>query len=182
MAKPGSLKIEMVAIADIAPYANNAKVHPDAQVAQIRASIEQFGFVNPVLLDGAGNLIAGHGRLEAAEALGMLKVPAIRLGYLTDDQVKALRIADNSIPESGTSWNPELLELELASLRAVKFDLEPLGLEHIEIADIEEPVVPPPKPQRNKTTIFVSVLNADVTKARKAIVAALDKAKVGHNL
>jgi hypothetical protein len=76
-----------------------------------------------------------------------------------------------------------MLEAELASLRAVKFDLEPLGLDTIELPDLEEiPSAPPPRPTRNKTTIFLSVKNADAEKARKTVAAALNKAKIEHNL
>jgi hypothetical protein len=115
--------------------------------------------------------------------MGLKKVPVIKLGDLTEDQAKALRIADNSIAESGTSWDPDMLEAELASLRAVKFDLEPLGLDTIELPDLEEiPSAPPPRPTRNKTTIFLSVKNADAEKARKTVAAALNKAKIEHNL
>jgi len=143
----------------------------------------QFGFVNPILVDRGGVVVAGHGRLAAAMEMGLKKVPVIKLGDLSDDQAKALRIADNSIAESGTSWDPDMLEAELASLRAVKFDLEPLGLDAIELPELEEiPTAPPPKPTRNKTTIFLSVKNADAEKARKLVAAALTKAKIEHNL
>jgi ParB-like chromosome segregation protein Spo0J len=177
------LHIEQWAINRVLPYAQNAKVHPDSQVDKIAASLSKFGFVNPILVDATGVVVAGHGRLLAASRLGMKKVPVIKLGHLTEDDAKALRIADNSISESGTSWDADMLEAELAALKAVKFDLEPLGLDAIELPELEEEVQPPPpRAARNKTTIFISVLNQDVTKARKAIVAALDKAKITHNL
>lgn len=176
-----ALKIEQWEIGRLAPYPANAKVHPEQQVEQIKASLTQFGFVNPILVDGKGEVIAGHGRLAAALAMGMAKVPVIKLGHLSDAQAKALRIADNSIAQAG-QWNVDLLEAELATLRAIDFDLEPLGLTHIELPEIEEIVPPAPKPNRSKTTIFVSVPNASVAKARKAIAAALDKAGITHNI
>jgi hypothetical protein len=177
------MKIEEWAIGRVTPYAANAKRHPPAQVLKIIASINQFGFVNPILVDRAGVVVAGHGRLAAAMEMGLKKVPVIKLGDLTEDQAKALRIADNSIAESGASWDPDMLEAELASLRAVKFDLEPLGLDTIELPDLEEiPSAPPPRPTRNKTTIFLSVKSADAEKARKTVAAALTKAKIEHNL
>ncbi len=176
------IKVEMMAVGSIAAYPSNAKMHPDIQVEQIVASIKAFGFVSPILLDANNVIIAGHGRLHAASRLGMAKVPVIRLGHLSPEQAKALRIADNSIAVSGVSWDVDLLEAELASLRAVKFDLEPLGLESIELPEIEEIVTAPPKANRSKTTIFVSIANAQVEKARKTIVAALDKARIPHNL
>jgi len=177
------MKVEEWTIGRVTPYAANAKRHPPAQVLKIIASINQFGFVNPILVDRGGVVVAGHGRLAAAMEMGLKKVPVIKLGDLSEDQAKALRIADNSIAESGTSWDPDMLEAELASLRAVKFDLEPLGLDAIELPELEEiPTAPPPKPTRNKTTIFLSVKNADAEKARKLVAAALTKAKIEHNL
>jgi ParB-like chromosome segregation protein Spo0J len=158
-------------------------MHPDPQIDRIVESIKMFGFVSPILIDANDVVVAGHGRLLAATRLGVDSVPVIRLGHLTEEQTKALRIADNSIAQSGTSWNVDLLEAELASLRAVKFDLEPIGLDSIELPEIEDAIeVAPPKANRSKTTIFVSISNAQVEKARKVIVAALDKAKIGHNL
>jgi ParB-like chromosome segregation protein Spo0J len=171
----------MIHRADVLPYANNPKSHPDEQVEEIMASISQFGFVNPVLLDGDNCVIAGHGRLAAAERLGIEWIPAIRLKHLSAEQVIALRIADNAIPAKGV-WNAELLEEELATLRNVQFDLGSLGLDDIKMPEIEDVLTAPPKTQRAKTTIFVSVKNEDVNKARKAITAALDKVRVQHNL
>ncbi len=176
-----ALKIEQWDISRLAPYPANAKIHPETQVEQIKASMTQFGFVNPILVDAKGEVIAGHGRLTAALAMGMAKVPVIKLGHLTDAQTKALRIADNSIAQAG-QWNVDLLEAELATLRAIDYDIEPLGLTHIDLPDIEEPVAAPPRPNRTKTTIFVSVPNASVAKARKAIAAALDKVNIPHNI
>src|SRR5262249_53967145 len=126
-------------------------------------------------------VIAGHGRLLAAGQLGMKTVPTIQLQHLSPDQVRALRIADNSIPEGGM-WSPEILESELAGLRAVEFDVEALGLENIQLDEPEEIIPAATKAPRAKTTIFVSVKNEDVAKARKLIGAALDKAKIGHNI
>jgi len=178
-----AVKVEQWTIGRVLPYAQNAKIHPDSQVDKIAASLTRFGFVNPILVDAKGVVVAGHGRLLAAARVGLKKVPVIKLGHLTEDEAKALRIADNSIAESGTSWDSDMLEAELAALKAVKFDLGPLGLDAIELPDLdEEPQPAPPRAARNKTTIFVSVLNQDTTKARKAIIAALDKAGVAHNL
>lgn len=178
-----AVKVEQWDIGRVLPYAGNAKIHPDLQVQQLAASMQQFGFVNPVLVDAKGVLVAGHGRLLAAQSLGLKKVPVIKLGHLSEDQAKALRLADNSIPQGGR-WNPDLLEAELAHLTAIKFDLEPLGLDNIDLQEIEEQVTSPvaPRANRTKTTIFLSVRNEDVAKARKTVVAALDKAKVAHNL
>lgn len=179
-----ALNVEQWAISKLLPYATNAKVHPESQIDKIAASINRFGFVSPILVDAKGVVVAGHGRLAAAAKLKLKKVPVIKLGHLTEDEAKALRIADNSIAESGTSWNADMLEAELAALKAVSFDaLEPLGLDSIELPDLEDtPVMPPPRPNRNKTTIFLSVKNEDVEKARRAVVGALNKANISHNL
>jgi len=176
------LKVEMWPIQRVLPYASNAKVHPERQISEITASIKQFGFINPVLVDAKGVLIAGHGRIIAARNIGFKKVPVITLGHLTEDEAKALRIADNSIAISGTSWDADLLESELTSLRAVKFDLEPLGLDNIELPEIEDLPIAAPRPNRSKTTIFLSVKNDVAEKARKTCVVALDKAGIAHNL
>ncbi len=176
------LKVEMWPIAKVLPYASNAKVHPERQISEIEASIKRFGFVNPVLVDAKGVVIAGHGRIFAAKKMGFKKVPVIKLGHLSEDEAKALRIADNSISISGTSWDVEMLESELTSLRAVNFDLGPLGLDSIELPEIEDLPVQPPRANRSKTTIFLSVKNEVAEKARKACVAALDKAGIAHNL
>jgi len=187
MAGPKSVadgrKIEEWSIGRVQAYAGNAKIHPDPQVGMIVASIKQFGFVSPILVDTKGVIIAGHGRLAAAERMGMKKVPVIKLGHLSEDQAKALRIADNSIAQSGTSWDPDMLEAELSSLRAVKFDLEPIGLDAIELPDLAEaPIVVPPRSNRSKTTIFLAVRNADAERARKITAGALTRAKIEHNL
>jgi hypothetical protein len=178
------MAVESWSIAKVLPYAANAKLHPDTQIDQIVASIAQFGFVNPILVDARGVVVAGHGRLQAAAKMGLKKVPVIKLGHLSEDQAKALRIADNSIAASaGAAWDPDMLEAELASLRAVKFELEPLGLDKIELPELDDlPTVPPPKPTRNKTTIFLSVKNDVAEKARKVVVVALNKAGIEHNL
>lgn len=177
------LKVEEIPIGKVLAFPGNARRHPRVQLDQIKASIGQFGFANPILTDTELVVIAGHGRLQAAQEMGLKKVPVIRLSHLTSDQARALRIADNSIAQS-SGWDPDMLEAELASLRAVKFDLEPLGLDSIELPDLEDVAAtpPPPRANRSKTTIFLSVKNADAEKARKVVAAALTKARIEHNL
>jgi ParB-like nuclease domain len=182
MTESTPLAIEMWPIKKVLPYANNAKQHPDKQLDQLSESIKKFGFVNPVLVDASGVLIAGHGRVASAQKLGLKKIPVIQLGHLSEVDAKALRLSDNAIADRGV-WSPELVELELTSLRALNFDLGPLGLDQIEFPQLDEEVIQaPPRANRSKTTIFVSVLNADVERARKVIVAALDRIKLPHNL
>ena len=117
-----SLTLEYRPVDSLIPYARNARQHSDTQVAQIAASIREFGWGAPILVDGQNNVIAGHGRLLAARKLGMTEVPVVPLDHLTDTQRRALIIADNKIGENA-SWEDELLGIELAELKAVGFDL-----------------------------------------------------------
>jgi DNA modification methylase len=121
------IAVVAVPLASLVPYAANARTHSDAQVAQIAASIAEFGFVNPVLVDAAGVLVAGHGRVLAAKRLGLASVPAIRLVHLTEAQARALRLADNQIALN-SGWDEALLAAELARIRDEGVvDLDVLG-------------------------------------------------------
>ena len=124
--------IEHRSVASLIPYANNARTHCDEQVAQIARSIEEFGFVNPVLVGSDDVIVAGHGRLMAAKQLGMDTVPVIVLGHLTETQRRALVIADNQIT-ANSGWDEELLKQELAELDALDFDLELMGFSDEEL-------------------------------------------------
>lgn len=132
------LQITYVELASIKPYPNNARTHSEKQVAQIADSIRQFGFTNPILLDGAGELIAGHGRLQAAKLIGLKTVPAITLGNLTPTQVQALRIADNQIALN-SGWNDDMLRAELHALKIADFDLKVVGFDAATIANVMFP-------------------------------------------
>jgi DNA modification methylase len=120
------LKIELRPVAALIPYIRNAKQHSDAQVAQIAASITEFGWGAPILVDGQNNVIAGHGRLLAARKLGMIEVPVVPMAHLTDIQRRALILADNKIGENA-SWDDDLLGLDLAELKDGGFDLSLTG-------------------------------------------------------
>jgi DNA modification methylase len=122
------LRVESIPIDRVLPYAANARTHPDEQVAQIAASIAEFGFNVPVLVDDAGVLIAGHGRVLAAKRLGLDAVPAIRLGHLSEAQARAYRLADNQIALN-SGWDEALLAEELRALRAEDVDLGVLGFD-----------------------------------------------------
>jgi DNA modification methylase len=126
------LNIEHIAVDRLIPYARNARTHADDQVAQIAGSIAGFGFVNPILVGADDVIIAGHGRLLAAQKLGMTDVPVIRLKHLSEIQRRALVIADNRIAENA-AWDEELLRLELEELRAEDFDLDITGFDLDEI-------------------------------------------------
>ncbi len=109
------LKVQMHAVDSLLPYARNARTHSEEQVAQIAASIQEFGWTNPILVDGAGNVIAGHGRLMAAKKLGMGDVPVIELAHLSEAQKRAYILADNK-HALNAGWDEELLKLELHAL------------------------------------------------------------------
>ena len=115
------------------PYARNSRTHSDAQVAQIAASIREFGWTNPVLVDGSNGIIAGHGRVLAARKLGLEQVPVIELAHLTESQKRAYVLADNKLAENA-GWDDELLRIELEALQAAGFDLSLTGFADDELA------------------------------------------------
>jgi DNA modification methylase len=127
------LRIDYRPAASLIPFASNARTHSDVQVAQIAASIREFGWTNPILVDGDSGVIAGHGRLLAANRLGIDIVPVIELTGLSEAQKRALVIADNKLSENA-GWNSELLGLELGELRDLGFDLSLTGFDELEIA------------------------------------------------
>ena len=113
------------------PYPNNPKEHPDEQIDKIAGSIQEYGFVQPLVVDDENQVIIGHGRLKAAKKLDLDEVPVIKSGDLSDSQKRALRIADNRIAESG--WDEELLSTELDVLEDQDYDLDVLGFEEREL-------------------------------------------------
>src|ERR1700691_5066768 len=126
-------QIELWVIDKLIPYARNPRTHSDAQVAQIAASIAEFGFLNPILVDTKAGIIAGHGRLLAARKLGLTEVPVIVLDHLSEAQKRAYIIADNKLAENA-GWNDELLRSELAALQEEDFDVSLLGFEDDDLA------------------------------------------------
>ena len=125
-------QIEMVSIGQLLPYARNARTHDDAQVAQIAASIKEFGFNNPILIADDQSIVAGHGRLAAARKLGLTEVPVVRLSHLSDTQRKAYILADNRLALNA-GWDNDLLKLELQELEIDGVDLEMLGFSKEEL-------------------------------------------------
>lgn len=121
-------KIETRLVADLIPYAANSRTHSDAQVAQIAASIKEFGWTNPILIDDDNTIIAGHGRLLAARKLGMEEVPAIILDHLSKAQQRALVIADNQLALNA-GWDMNMLKAEIEDLNLENFNLELLGFD-----------------------------------------------------
>lgn len=127
------LKIEYVPLASLQPYVHNARLHPPAQIAQIMASMQAFGFIVPCLIDAKkGEMITGHGRWQAATELGLETAPIIRVSHLTEDQIRAYRIADNRITLN-SDWDIERLNHELVELMRADFDIEVLGFNDAEL-------------------------------------------------
>lgn len=129
------VKIEPRSVADLIPYAANSRTHSDAQVAQIAASIREFGWTSPILVSGDNTIIAGHGRLLAARKLGMDEVPAIVLDHLSKAQQRALVIADNQLALNA-GWDMDMLKAEIETLNIEGFQLELLGFDDNELQRI----------------------------------------------
>jgi ParB-like nuclease domain len=134
---PAELELFIVyrSVAELIPYARNARTHSEAQVAQIAGSIKEFGFLIPVLVDGASGIIAGHGRVLAARKLGMEKVPTIEAAHLSEAQRRAYVLADNKLALNA-GWDDALLKIELADLRELSFDLDLLGFAPPELDEL----------------------------------------------
>lgn len=152
------MKIEQRKVESLIPYVNNSRKHSDEQVAQIAASIKEFGWTNPILVDGDNGIIAGHGRLMAARKLNLDKVPVIELAHLTPSQRKALIIADNRLALNA-EWDTQMLTLELNDLLKDNFGLELMGFGDDELESLLNPITetegltdeddvpePPPEP------------------------------------
>lgn len=115
------MKIQNMSIEAIRPYARNAKKHPNSQIENVAQSIKQFGFVQPIVVDGGGYIVIGHCRFEASKRLGLKEVPCVMVDDLTDEQVRKLRLLDNKLNES--PWDMGLLEAELDDLDFDGFDV-----------------------------------------------------------
>ena len=124
-------------VVDLIPYVNNARTHDDTQITQIAASIKEFGFNSPVLVDGENGIIAGHGRVMAAKKMGMEEIPTIELKHLTKTQKKAYILADNRLALN-SGWDNDLLALELGELSDDGFNLDLLGFDDTELNFNEE--------------------------------------------
>lgn len=130
-------KIELWDVARLIPYDKNAREHSPEQVAQIAASIIEFGFLNPILVDSKDGIVAGHGRLSAAKELALNVVPVVVLDHLTENQKKAYILVDNKLAENAT-WNEDLLAEEIIKLNLQDFDLNILGWTDEEIKALQE--------------------------------------------
>jgi hypothetical protein len=164
-ARPPPLAVTYCPVGTLRPDPRNARTHPKQQIDQIVASIRQFGFVNPILADPDGRIIAGHGRLMAAKATGLAEVPTIYIPGLSETQKRALRIADNKIA-LGAGWDLDVLKLELAELGSLDldFDLSVTGFSTGELdvilngsADPDDDVIPevPASPRTRLGDIWI---------------------------
>ena len=132
-------RYENVPIKQLKPYEKNARTHNEKQIEKIAKSIEEFGFINPVLIDSEYGIIAGHGRVKGAELLGMAEVPCLFIEDLTEEQKRAYILADNKLALDA-GWDLELLNIELAELDNLDFDITLTGFDMSEWGDIENGV------------------------------------------
>ena len=163
-----STSIKKIKTTDLIPYANNSRTHSDEQVLQIASSIKEFGFLNPVIVDGENGIIAGHGRVMAAKKLGIDELPCIDASHLTEAQKKAYIIADNKLALNA-GWDDEILRIEFDALKELDFDLELTGfsLDEIDGLEIEEIapeyeedadgeiIEPPPEPKTKEGDVWI---------------------------
>lgn len=129
------MKIKSVNISDLKLYDKNPRLHPDDQIAEIAKLISEFGFKVPILIDSENVIVAGHGRVKAAQQLGMKSVPAIMIDNLTQEQIRAFRIADNKVSEK-SGWDEPLLALELTDLKSLNMDLSLIGFDEKEVKSL----------------------------------------------
>ena len=129
-------EVQEVTLTKLIPYVNNAKIHTEDQVLKLASSIREFGFLNPVLIDKDYNIIAGHGRVMAAQKLNMESVPCLFIEGLTDAQRKAYILADNRLGELA-EWDMKLVNIELEALKDMDFDIELTGFEFPEEFDVQ---------------------------------------------
>ena len=180
--KQVDLKVEYKNIKELIPYCNNSRTHSDDQVLQIASSIKEFGFTNPVLIDGQGGIIAGHGRIMAAQKLKMDEVPTITLSDLSEAQKKAYIIADNKLALN-SGWDDELLKIELEQLKELDFDLGLIGFSDDELAllmlDEDDPVSSDDKPSNGSLADRFLIPPFSVLNAREGWWQNRKKAWIG---
>ncbi|ENE4021961.1 TPA: ParB/Srx family N-terminal domain-containing protein [Escherichia coli] len=155
-----ALKIEYLPVGKLLRYAKNSRTHSDEQVEQLVNSIREFGFTNPVLIDEKNELIAGHGRLAAAEILEMDKIPAIRLSNLSEKQKKAYRIADNKLALNA-GWDMQLLAEEVKELMDDDFDIDLLGFNDAELDEMLSDEQPQEEDDNSSPVVQIKYLSID---------------------
>ena len=185
------LKVEYRKVEDLIPYARNARTHSDEQIAKLAASIREFGWTNPILIDGENGIIAGHGRLAAARKLNMTEVPCIELSGLTVQQKKALILADNRL-SLDADWDNDLLKLEIEELSDQDFDLALTGFDEAQINTIVngwESDIPEPSPdddegadEAKERRLTILIDPTDYEFAKEAATNALEQAGIDYSL
>ena len=136
MAKTDNPNYKTVLVSDLIPYARNSRTHSEVQINKIASSIKEFGFLNPVLIDKDNGIIAGHGRVMAAQKLGLKEVPVLQIGHLSETQKRAYIIADNRLALDA-GWDDEMLRVEFAELADDGFNLELTGFDLVEIKALD---------------------------------------------
>ena len=136
MKKLPKMVVDLVKVSKLVPYARNAKLHSQQQIDQVAASIQEFGFNNPVLIDKQNGIIAGHCRVLAAQKLEREYVPCIRLTHLSDAQRRAYILADNRLGETGGGWDIEMLQMEVDELKGLNFDVNVTGFDEASLQAI----------------------------------------------
>ena len=169
----GAHQIEKIGIEKLIPYAKNSRTHSDEQVAQIAASIKEFGFNNPVLIGEDDVIIAGHGRVMAARKIGLMEVPCIRLGHLTETQRKAYIIADNRLALNA-GWDVDLLTIELKSLAEENFRLDLLGFDAQELAKMFDEVTEDPLKEESYSEVFNVIVECKDEQEQEKVFNRLD--------
>lgn len=176
-------RVERRAIGELLVYPQNPMQHSEEQIALIMESMKRFGWTMPVLVDDKGIIIAGHGRLVAAQRLGLAEIPVMTATGWSDAQKKAYRIQDNAIPRHvGAIWDQTMLKLEIDDLKLSNYPLELLGFDPVAL---EAPAVPdtsPPVSPKKKGTIFVSVPTKRMGAARSVISKALTAAGIDFSI
>jgi len=167
------LNITYRKVEDLIPYVNNSRKHSDQQVAQIAASIKEFGWTNPILVDKDKGIIAGHGRLMAARKLKMDDVPTIELSHLSEAQKKALVIADNKLTLNA-DWDTQILSLELSELQDIGFDLDILGFDSIELAKLFDVIEPDDIKEQSYNEVFNIIVECKDEQEQEKIFNRLD--------
>jgi len=175
-APPPAPSYAMVAVADLIPYARNARTHTPAQVQQIAASIREFGFLAPVITDGANGILAGHGRILAAHLLKLTEVPVIQAAHLSEAQRRAYVLADNRLALSA-GWDDDLLRVEITDLQGLDFNISLLGFEDDELTALFDGPADdePPAPSNYSRTVVAPIY--EITGECPPVAALVDRTK-----
>ena len=171
-------QFERVALADLVPYARNARTHSEVQVGQIAASIREFSFINPVIIDSDNGIIAGHGRVLAAQKLKLKDVPCLRVEHLTETQKRAYILADNKLALNA-GWDTELLKVEIATLREENFDALLTGFSDEEmqvlLSDVEFTPNLPDEDSEESAKKYLLTVTCENEEAQESLFSELNR-------